>query len=429
MDERLDVAAKAGDIDTLYALLSLDPLILENINAFPFSQTPLHVAALAGQTSFLLELSNLKPSLIKKLNTDGYSPIHIASIEGQVEVVKELLEFDPELALLKGREWRTPLHCAVINGKLDVVHEFLSNCSLDCLKALTVRKETVLHVALKHGHLDVFEMLLEGVKSSNVEEILNWKDREGNTILHLAAHRKYFQIVETLIRMVDFRKVVDVNMKNTSGMTALDVLRQQDMNQSSNVEIENKLRFVGAVAGHDIITLAPVQILKTNSKEALVIMERLFRRLPMEEWAKEIENSPSETRSTLMVVSVLIATVTFQAVLSPPGGFNNLDYQNRWLLNEVTNMAADNPIFFILFSIMNSIGFITSLVMITVLTRRFPLKPLLRLAVLSMASTYLCSIVYIEMSNTTVVSALALLMFAVLVVQFRCSLTKGKKSV
>ncbi|KAF5180769.1 Ankyrin repeat-containing protein bda1 [Thalictrum thalictroides] len=385
MDQKLGKAAQAGEIDNMYAILNLDPLLLETIDRNPFSQTPLHVAVLAGQASFAMEILNLKPSFLRKLNTEGYSPVHLAAIHGQVELLREILEFDPELNHIKGREWRIPLHCAVINGRVNVIEELISSCSTDCLKALTVRKETVLHLALKHDQIELFEMLVEAVKAKNVEEIVNWKDREGNTILHLAAYKQQFQIIDIMLGTIGFREVVDMNTMNKSGLTTLDVLRQQAVGQDSNTETEEILIHAGGVGGKNIITIdPPVQSSANNFKEPLVIMEKLFQGFPMEEWAKEIENSPSETRSALMVVAVLIATVTFQAVLSPPGGFNNFDFQNKWLLNEITNMAADNPIFFILFSVMNTIGFVTSLAMITVLTRRFPLKALLRLAVIDL---------------------------------------------
>ncbi|KAF5180821.1 hypothetical protein FRX31_029592 [Thalictrum thalictroides] len=62
MDQKLGKAAQAGgDIDNMYAILTLDPLLLETINQNPFSQTPLHGVVLADQASFTVELLNLKP--------------------------------------------------------------------------------------------------------------------------------------------------------------------------------------------------------------------------------------------------------------------------------------------------------------------------------------------------------------------------------
>jgi hypothetical protein len=44
---------------------------------------------------------------------------------------------------------------------------------------------------------------------------------------------------------------------------------------------------------------------------------------PLRFWktlAKEVKKSSSETQNALLVVAVLIATITFQAILSPPNG-------------------------------------------------------------------------------------------------------------
>ncbi|KAF9611476.1 hypothetical protein IFM89_032446 [Coptis chinensis] len=417
MGERLNDAAQAGDIDTMYKLLSLDPFLFENIDGFPFVQTPLHFAALAGQTSFVMELLNLKPSFIRKLNTEGYSPVHLACLEGHIKMVREILEFDHELGLIKGREWRTPLHCAVINGRVDVVGELLLACSPDCLRALTVRKETVLHLALKYDQIEVFEVLVKRFRAENGEEIVNWEDNEGNTILHLATYRKQFQIIELLLKSNDFCEVVDIDMTNTSGLTALDVLRQHSINEHNNVEIENLLQRVGAAGAHDTVISITTPLSRTTSNssiEPMIVLEELFQGLPMEKWAKEIENSPSETRSTLMVVAVLIATVTFQVVLSPPGGFS--ENGNNGLISSA--LSKGYLAFLILLSIMNSIGFMTSIAMITVLTRRSPLKAPMRIAVLSMVATYLCSITYIDSGSPVIVTVVALLMLTLLLLQW-----------
>ncbi|KAH1064353.1 hypothetical protein J1N35_029340 [Gossypium stocksii] len=52
-----------------------------------FIDTPLHIAAVSGKTAFAMEMMNLKPSLARELNQDGFSPIHLALLNQQTEMV------------------------------------------------------------------------------------------------------------------------------------------------------------------------------------------------------------------------------------------------------------------------------------------------------------------------------------------------------
>ncbi|CDY39301.1 BnaC05g10780D [Brassica napus] len=49
MNQRLQQAAESGSINDLYALIDENPCILENIDAMPFVNTPLHIAASCGE--------------------------------------------------------------------------------------------------------------------------------------------------------------------------------------------------------------------------------------------------------------------------------------------------------------------------------------------------------------------------------------------
>ncbi|CAN6980523.1 unnamed protein product [Brassica rapa subsp. trilocularis] len=68
MDPRLQQAAKSGSIDELYALIDENPYILENIDAVPFINTPLHAVRL------LLECQHVERN---KVNGDGLTFLDI----------------------------------------------------------------------------------------------------------------------------------------------------------------------------------------------------------------------------------------------------------------------------------------------------------------------------------------------------------------
>lgn len=105
MDQRsLEAAAKSGNIDLLYELIHEDPYVLHKIAHVPFVDTPLHVAAVAGETEFAMEIMNLKPSFARILNADGFTPLHLAVDHSHFWFVLEVIKVDPSLVRLKGRQ-------------------------------------------------------------------------------------------------------------------------------------------------------------------------------------------------------------------------------------------------------------------------------------------------------------------------------------
>lgn len=58
---------------------------------------------------------------------------------------------------------------------------------------MTSRGETALHLALKNRHCVTFRVLMEEIKKFKFQELLNRKDNEGNTILHIAASEKLLE--------------------------------------------------------------------------------------------------------------------------------------------------------------------------------------------------------------------------------------------
>ncbi|KAL7167055.1 hypothetical protein ACSBR2_037676 [Camellia fascicularis] len=110
IQQRLNTAAEAEDINGLYKCIREDPHILDHMDNIPVVDTPLHRAASAGRTNFALEMMNIKPTLGRKLNPDGLSPLYLALRNWHFETVRQLISFDKELIRIKGRESIIPLH-------------------------------------------------------------------------------------------------------------------------------------------------------------------------------------------------------------------------------------------------------------------------------------------------------------------------------
>ena len=93
----------------------------------------------------------------------------------------------------------TPLHYAGKTDNIDLLATFLSVCP-DAIEDVTNQNETALHIALKYDKLDAFKLLVgwlgqNRTKNARIWEwtILNWKDKEGNTILHIAISNNQHQ--------------------------------------------------------------------------------------------------------------------------------------------------------------------------------------------------------------------------------------------
>ncbi|XVF34885.1 hypothetical protein REPUB_Repub18cG0096900 [Reevesia pubescens] len=146
MDERLSEASRKGNIATLIKLLEEDPLILEDNSKHASAEIPLHVASFQGHTVF-----------VRRKDTNG----------------------------------RTPMHLAVIRGRDRVVAALILACS-ESVREETDRRETILHLTMKSENgCKMLRGLLEGFKD---KAMLNWKDDEGNTVLHWAAVRKQHKV-------------------------------------------------------------------------------------------------------------------------------------------------------------------------------------------------------------------------------------------
>ncbi|KAH1064355.1 hypothetical protein J1N35_029342 [Gossypium stocksii] len=335
MDESLKRAAETGNTDALYSFIHRDANVFKRIDEMEFVDTPLHVAAAAGNTGFAMEMMNLKPSFARKLNPDGFSPLHLALLNQQYLMVIYFLLVDKDLTHVKGKGGFTVLHHVALdeNYALAFLRLFLNICP-DCIFDLTVERQTALHIAAEKNKFEAFKAMLEWIQSAFEDnkckrsKILNYQDKDGNTALHLAASINHPQMIKLLIEC----KEVDKNKINDRGFTAMDVLQRQTV--VDNTESVN------------ILNSNPAMFQKLSKFELLI---------------DEIKNMRDETVGVLLIVFTLVLTMTYQGFLSPPGSIFQGDATAPTSSNRGKSMM--NASSFLLFYIPNGAAFLISWVM------------------------------------------------------------------
>lgn len=176
--------------------------------------TPLHLACERQKPELVSCFLNAGANA-NSLDCNNNSPLHAALLSGGRDTVaKEITE----LLIAKGcklnvpnNEGDDPLLLAMGKGLIRVCQLLLSH-NVD---SLTVNKQgnSTLHKASDHGYSELSEMLL-GVQPA----LLNLKNFQGDTPLHLAVRSNYTDVVVSLMR-----RGASLAIRNNAGETPVDL--------------------------------------------------------------------------------------------------------------------------------------------------------------------------------------------------------------
>jgi len=165
--------------------------------------------------------------LIESYDEEGRTPLSYAALKGYLEGVRYLLKKFPSSAYRcdKDKEGSFPIHKAASGGHVKVIKELHST------KHLRNRKgQSILHVACRNGKSEAVSYLL---KTPELESLINLKDEDGNTPLHLATLGLHPRVVYILT----WEKKIKPGLKNKDGLTALDLVELH--NAGSRVTFES----------------------------------------------------------------------------------------------------------------------------------------------------------------------------------------------
>ncbi|XP_027183194.1 ankyrin repeat-containing protein BDA1-like [Coffea eugenioides] len=203
-------------------------------------------------------------------------------VYGRLEILQGLLDAGSQvnsahsMCLARDRDGRNPLHLAAMYGRVAVL-QVLIRAGFQAALEKTDGGGTILHLCIKYNQLEALKTLVDILKHP---EFVNAKNEDGMTILHLAIYYEQHETVKYILQKIG----LVVNARDANGKSAVDVLRGLC---NINSEIARCLKVAGA---------------KTS------------------DFSTGLQDLVREHRSWIQVACSIIATMAFQAAISPPGG-------------------------------------------------------------------------------------------------------------
>ncbi|XP_034678037.1 protein ACCELERATED CELL DEATH 6-like isoform X2 [Vitis riparia] len=332
----------------------------------PNDETPLHRAVLRddldlGTIAILLEK---RRELISETDGYGRTPLHCAAASGALRAVGRLLQEDASIALLQDRYQATPAHLAAKSDETHSLITILIACP-NSVELLNQHSQNILHVAAQNGSVNVVNYILSLLEA---DDMINEPDKDGNTPLHLAVMNFHSRVVRDLVKTNE----VDIGPINNDGKTALEIAQtQRDYIRDARKKDKQALSYIYQAIDENAfekISCANTakeawEILKDSYK---TVDKRAMDRSSLNDDEEEEEDKINETQfiidilkaayaksarnpkdildrkkraskqingfktrkemaGALILMATLIATVTFAAAFTIPGGFQAED--------------------------------------------------------------------------------------------------------
>ncbi|KAL6006144.1 hypothetical protein ACLOJK_040190 [Asimina triloba] len=175
---------------------------------------------------------------------------------------------------------------------------------------------------------------------------------------------------------------VGVNILNSSGLTALDIVKA-DVSNSGALDLGTTIEGAGGKRSAELppkspeiprvktpssasMPLSPPRVLPNSPSNSLGLQRKIRRERRLELHQEELQSA----RNTIIVVAVLIASVTFTAGINPPGGITDVTDHGRFAGE--SNKGTARP--YKVFMISNNIALFLSLSIVIVLVSVIPFR-------------------------------------------------------
>ncbi|XP_009606472.1 uncharacterized protein [Nicotiana tomentosiformis] len=292
----LYTAASAGDVEFVKQLLERDPLLVFGEGEYGVTDI-LYAAARSKNSQVFRLLFDSSISLEKEVSSTFRlemmnRAVHAAARGGNVDMFRQILGTCSDVLVYRDAQGSTLLHSASARGQVQVVRSLLA--TYDLINSRDNQGNTALHVAAYRGYLSVVEVLVSVSPSSTslrnnygdtflhmavagfrtpsfrrldrqmelmkqlargkvveIEDIINIRNNDGRTALHMAVIENIqTDVVELLMTAFS----INLNIRDADGNTPLDLLKQCPRSPSSEILIKRLISAGGISNCQDHMT-------------------------------------------------------------------------------------------------------------------------------------------------------------------------------
>ncbi|KAG8089681.1 hypothetical protein GUJ93_ZPchr0011g28421 [Zizania palustris] len=321
-------AIRSGHKDLARELIATEPTLSQGVNNY--HESPMFIAAMREFTDVFRKLLEIPESA--HVGSCGYNALHAAVRNGNPVIAKELMEMRPWLAREENDQKNTPMRLAALWGKIDVLKVLLQH---DWTLGYTVCSEDgdpLLNSAAFRGNVGVARVLLDHCPDAP------YCDSSGSTCLHVAVWKGHAEFVAFILESPHLRKLI--NMRDCDGRTALhhavqkcdtkivaallshrgiDVTVEDNLANSSEWELDTT--YAKTLNWNEVSML----LLEADPHNATCIynLHKQAKQELIDSARKDAKSLTQTYTSNTSLVAILVATITFAAAFTLPGGYSN----------------------------------------------------------------------------------------------------------
>ncbi|XWS11167.1 hypothetical protein CRYUN_Cryun38cG0060500 [Craigia yunnanensis] len=260
-------------------------------------RTALHYAVLRRDIGTVRKVLQKYPGSVHLQDEKMSSSLHYAAGLNDHNMVKEMIKKDRWAAYARDENKKTPLHLAAENGQENVLKALLDPCP-DTIEILDNDQRNILHLAAKSGNFDAVSYILHKLPVTEAEDLVNSLDIDGNTPLHLAAGNFHSDAVRLLSR----NSIVEIRTLNNEKKSALALAISTD---DDGMELQKYLTLKVLKSSYKNRAINPGEVVDPKAQFSV----------------NDIKSR--EMAQTISLMATLIATFTFTAAFTLPGGFKS----------------------------------------------------------------------------------------------------------